>query len=203
MTRPRVLLLDEPLSALDKSLRVDMQVELRRIQRDVAITTVFVTHDQEEALTLSDRVGILRDGQLIQEGTARELYDQPASEFAATFLGDANILTGRLETGGMRINDGSLIRFGSRSAVSNQTKCAVRPEKIVLQRATGEAAHSTHNRLTAQVAHHVFAGVNTTYMLDWCGQRLKVHVQNSGEDLIPVGSQVTLSWSPDSTILVH
>jgi len=203
VTRPRVLLLDEPLSALDKSLRVDMQVELRRIQRDVAITTVFVTHDQEEALTLSDRVGILRDGRLIQEGTARELYDQPASEFAATFLGDANILNGRLETGGMRINDGSLIRFGSRSAVSNQTKCAVRPEKIVLQRATGEAAPSVHNRLTAQVAHHVFAGVNTTYMLDWCGQRLKVHVQNSGEDLIPVGSQVTLSWSPDSTILVH
>lgn len=103
----------------------------------------------------------------------------------------------------MRINDGSLIRFGSRSAVSGQMKCAVRPEKIALQRATGAAAPSAHNRLTAQVAHHVFAGVNTTYMLDWCGQRLKVHVQNSGEDLIPVGSQVTLSWSPDSTILVH
>ena len=103
----------------------------------------------------------------------------------------------------MRVDDGSLIRFGARSAVSNQTKCAIRPEKIVLQRASGEAIPSAYNRLTAQVVHHVFAGVNTTYMLDWCGKRLKVHVQNSGDDLIPVGSQVTLSWSPDSTILVH
>lgn len=197
------MLLDEPLSALDKSLRVDMQVELRRIQRDVAITTVFVTHDQEEALTLSDRVGILRDGRMIQEGKARELYDQPPSEFAANFLGDANILNGRLETGGMRIDDVSLIRFGSRSTASNQTKCAVRPEKIALERAAGGPIPSANNRLTAQVVHHVFAGINTTYMLDWCGQRLKVHVQNSGDDLIPVNSKVTLSWSPDSTILVH
>ena len=93
--KPRVLLLDEPLGALDKALRVDMQIELKRIQREIGITTIFVTHDQEEALTMSDRIGILRDGRLVQEGPPEEIYDSPKSEFAATFLGDANILRGR------------------------------------------------------------------------------------------------------------
>ena len=92
--KPRVLLLDEPLGALDKALRVDMQIELKRIQREIGITTIFVTHDQEEALTMSDRIGILRDGRLVQEGPPEEIYDSPKSEFAATFLGDANILRG-------------------------------------------------------------------------------------------------------------
>ena len=92
VTNPKVLLLDEPLSALDKTLRVDMQIELKRIQREIGITTIFVTHDQEEALTLSDRIGILRDGQIVQAGAPREVYDRPNSAFAANFLGEANWL---------------------------------------------------------------------------------------------------------------
>jgi len=99
VTRPRVLLLDEPLSALDKSLRVEMQVELKRIQRDVAITTLFVTHDQEEALTLSDRVGILNEGRLIQEGPPHEIYERPETAFTARFLGDANLFAGTARAG--------------------------------------------------------------------------------------------------------
>ena len=108
VTKPRVLLLDEPLSALDRRLRQTMQVELRRIQRDSGLTTIFVTHDQEEALTLSDRVAILDRGRIVQEGAPAELYERPATLFAATFLGDANLLSGTVRDGGGRDPAGSV-----------------------------------------------------------------------------------------------
>ena len=100
ITRPRVLLLDEPLGALDKRLRRQMQVELRQIQREVGITTVFVTHDQEEALTLSDRIAILDAGRLIQSGPPQAVYERPKTVFAADFLGDANFFTGTVRGAG-------------------------------------------------------------------------------------------------------
>ena len=124
--KPRVLLLDEPLGALDKALRVDMQIELKRIQREIGITTIFVTHDQEEALTMSDRIGILRDGRLVQEGPPEEIYDSPQSEFAATFLGDANILRGDATDNGIRLPDGTAIAAGSRGAPAPAPKPAAR-----------------------------------------------------------------------------
>src|SRR5207302_8230841 len=93
ITKPSVLLLDEPLSALDRRLRQEMQVELLRIQRESGLTTVFVTHDQEEALTLSDHVAILDRGRIVQEGTPIDIYERPTSRFAAAFLGDANFLS--------------------------------------------------------------------------------------------------------------
>src|SRR5215467_5242561 len=94
--KPAVLLLDEPLGALDKMLREEMQVELRQLQRRLGITAVFVTHDQEEALTLSDRVAVMRDGRLEQVGAPREIYERPASEFVAGFLGASNFFDGRV-----------------------------------------------------------------------------------------------------------
>ncbi len=109
VTRPRVLLLDEPLSALDKALRVDMQIELRRIQREVGITTIFVTHDQEEALTLSDRIGILRAGRLIRQGPPQEVYDAPGDAFTARFLGEANLFDVDVTGAGPRLRDGTAI----------------------------------------------------------------------------------------------
>ena len=97
VTRPKVLLLDEPLGALDRRLRQEMQVELKDIQRETGVTTIFVTHDQEEALTLSDRIAIIDQGRLMQMGEPREIYERPATIFAAQFLGDANIFSGRRE----------------------------------------------------------------------------------------------------------
>lgn len=94
MTNPRVLLLDEPLSALDKALRVDMQIELKRIQREISITTIFVTYDQDEALSLADKIGILKDGQMVQAGPPREVYQRPENAFVAKFLGEANVFDG-------------------------------------------------------------------------------------------------------------
>jgi len=203
VTRPRVLLLDEPLSALDKSLRVDMQVELRRIQKEVGITTLFVTHDQEEAMTLSDRIGILRNGTLLQEGSARDIYDRPRTEFAATFLGDANVFSGEREGGDFRLADGNLLRLPRDHETGTQCKCAVRPEKIAIHRIGDAIPDSACNRLQARVRQQVFAGVNTTYILGWHDQTLKVHVQNRGRDVIPVDSDVLLSWAPEDTVPVY
>lgn len=192
--RPRVLLLDEPLSALDKSLRVEMQVELRRIQREVGITTIFVTHDQEEALTLADRIGILDDGRLVQEGAPHAVYERPASRFAATFLGDANLFEGTPVAGGIRLGDGTVL--AAEDATEGVAAVAVRPEKMTL------GAADQGNAVEATVTQHIFAGTSLTYLLDRGGQPLRVFVQNRGEPVVPVGEAVTVGWSPAHTIPV-
>src|SRR6185312_14276564 len=132
VTRPRVLLLDEPLSALDRRLRQEMQIELRRIQRESGLTTIFVTHDQEEALTLSDKIAILDRGRIVQEGAPAEIYERPRSRFAASFLGDANFLTGTVTATGVSVA-GRLIRTSLPLPPSGSTATlAVRPEKMKL-----------------------------------------------------------------------
>jgi ABC-type Fe3+/spermidine/putrescine transport system ATPase subunit len=198
-----VLLLDEPLSALDKALRVEMQVELRRIQREVGITTIFVTHDQEEALTLSDRIGMLRDGALVQEGPPSEIYERPASVFAARFLGDANIFEGRADGGTVALADGSRIRTCGRPNMATEPAVvAVRPEKMRLQPAAQAVPHGT-NAIAAVVAQQIFAGSSLTYLLDWQGQTIRVFAQNRGEAVMAVGEAVKISWSPEHSILVE
>jgi putative spermidine/putrescine transport system ATP-binding protein/spermidine/putrescine transport system ATP-binding protein len=201
--KPRVLLLDEPLGALDKALRVDMQIELKRIQREIGITTIFVTHDQEEALTMSDRIGILRDGRLVQEGPPEDIYDRPKSEFAATFLGDANILRGEATGNGIRLSDGTSIMAASitKPVAGNTASCAVRPERIriaALPARTGEAGNS----LTGRVSKRIFAGNSSTYFVDRDGQTIKVLVQNAGQEQLGEGQDVVLNWSPESTVLI-
>ena len=201
VTRPQVLLLDEPLSALDKSLRVGMQIELKRIQREVGITTIFVTHDQEEALTMSDRIGILRDGRLEQEGPPDAVYDNPASEFAATFLGDANIFRGTADQGTLRLADGTCLRCRAALVPSGgPAACAVRPERIQLQPAGGTGDAAAVNRLAARITKRIFAGNSLTYLLDWQGETLKVFAQNTGTTLFDEGAEVTLQWAVESTL---
>lgn len=211
VTRPRVLLLDEPLGALDKALRVDMQIELKRIQRQVGITTIFVTHDQEEALTMSDRVGILRDGRLVQEGPPEEIYDNPRSEFAATFLGDANILRGQATEAGLRLADGTVIAGrGGRRSGSGAASCAVRPERIEISAASAPPGlvPSTNqmpsaNTLSGRISKRIFAGNSRIYFVDWDGQSLKVHVHNDGSGTLEEGQDVVLRWSPESTVMIE
>jgi ABC-type Fe3+/spermidine/putrescine transport system ATPase subunit len=197
VTRPRVLLLDEPLSALDKALRVDMRIELRRIQREVGITTIFVTHDQEEVLTMSDRVGILREGKLVQEGAPEAIYDRPAGVFAATFLGEANILRGVGEGGKLRLSDGSVVLVRPDSFIENgPAACAVRPERITIDVAGSEVVGP--NRLKARVTSNIFAGSRIAYLVEWQSQTFKVSAQNTGAPPIEVGTEVVLSWSQQS-----
>ncbi|HEV7253031.1 MAG TPA: ABC transporter ATP-binding protein [Mesorhizobium sp.] len=201
--QPRVLLLDEPLSALDKALRLDMQVELKRIQREIGITTIFVTHDQEEALTLSDRIGILREGRLVEEGRPEEIYGHPRTEFAATFLGDANILRGQAEGNAIRLADGTLIALaGPAEGPGPAAACAVRPERIRLVAATSPAPAGRLNRLAGRVEKRIFSGASRTYFVETVAGSLRALVQSGGEAPFGEGEAVILDWPPESTIAV-
>ncbi|HEU0222751.1 MAG TPA: ABC transporter ATP-binding protein, partial [Paracoccaceae bacterium] len=197
VTAPRVLLLDEPLSALDKALRQEMQVELKRIQREVGITTMFVTHDQEEALTLSDRIGILRDGRLVQEGTPHEIYHAPRSRFAASFLGEANIFEGRPAGQGIVLADGTLLRWEAEAEGASQL--AVRPENVALL-APEAAAPEGWNLLEALPVARIFAGATETWHLSRDGQILKVLLKGAEAPEMPASGPMRLAWPPGRSI---
>jgi ABC-type Fe3+/spermidine/putrescine transport system ATPase subunit len=202
-----VLLLDEPLGALDKHLRQEMQIELRRIQRAVGITTIFVTHDQEEALTLSDRIAIFEAGKIVQEGPPMEVYERPRSKFAAGFLGEANFLTGRVEA----ISDGCAtvaLDVGGQAQCALETAAAgqavtlaLRPEKIgFAPAAAGETPGP--NQVRGRVTDVVFSGNSTTYRVAVGEQTMTLFRQNLTGSAIAPGADVLLSWSGDHLVAV-
>ena len=199
VTQPKVLLLDEPLSALDKALRVDMQIELKRIQREVGITTIFVTHDQEEALTLSDQIGILRDGRLIQSGAPREVYNAPVDVFTAKFLGEANIFGGKVETGGLRLADGSLIAVPG--GAEGTEVIAIRPESIEVSSEPSKSADG--NSVQAILRYKVFAGAIVTCIFEWRGQALKVVGRDQDLNHGVEGQSYWLGWSVEKTLAIR
>ncbi len=200
VNRPRALLLDEPLGALDLKLRQAMQIELKRIQREVGITFVYVTHDQSEALTMSDRLVVMNDGVVEQLGTAREIYEQPASRFVAGFIGTSNILGGRVD----RLVDGSaVLELGNeqRAVVpvletagsQDEVEFTVRPEKIELsvERPNAECA------IRGTVADVAYLGTSTSYTVATdVGSEIVVFRQNavSAESPAELGDNVWLSW---------
>ncbi|MDQ0469858.1 ABC transporter ATP-binding protein [Labrys wisconsinensis] len=206
-TNPRVLLLDEPLGALDKKLREEMQIELKQIQRNVGITTVFVTHDQEEALTLSDRIAIMSEGRVEQIGAPREIYERPKTAFAAGFLGTANFFDGQVAgraDGLTRIPIGGGLAVDTRDAAPPGSKVtlAVRPEKFTLTPGRA-AAQDGLNRLEGTVATEIFAGNSVTYKVEAAARLLTVFVQNRMTEGLGPGSAVTLTWDPAHTIVLE
>ncbi|WP_119459321.1 ABC transporter ATP-binding protein [Rhodospirillaceae bacterium SYSU D60014] len=217
ITRPRVLLLDEPLGALDKRLRQEMQIELKQIQREVGITTVFVTHDQEEALTLSDRIAIFNEGRVVQVGQPNEVYERPATAFAAAFLGDANFFTGRagspngtgsLGAGAPRrvlLADGDAILTTSPLPADGEpVRLAVRPEKFEIYRSgAGPAAGDAMNRLSGRVLQAIYSGSSITYKVDVRGQEVTVFEQNRSAQPFPPGEAVDLVWAPRHSVPVE
>ncbi len=202
VTKPRVLLLDEPLSALDRRLRQDMQVELRRIQRESGLTTIFVTHDQEEALTLSDRVAILDRGRIVQEGAPAAVYERPGTLFAATFLGDANLFRGQVAEGGVATDAGLLRTDDPLPAPGTAVTLAVRPEKIVV--VSGKAGPPpAGNVIRATLRETIYAGAVSTLLLDaGDGVPVKVFNQNREPVALQPGAVVRLAWSPAHTVLL-
>ncbi len=202
VTQPSVLLLDETLSALDRRLRQEMQVELLRIQRESGLTTIFVTHDQEEALTLSDKVAILDRGQIVQMGKPAEVYEQPRTRFAAESLGDSNFLTGTVEGGILTLADGS--RIGAPGLpVCGPATVAIRPEKMTILPA-GQPAPEGQNSLAALITVVLYVGPALTYSLEGTGgMALKVFAQNRDGTLLSVGEEVTLIWSPVHTVVLE
>jgi len=201
---PKALLLDEPLGALDLKLRQAMQVELKRIQREVGITFVYVTHDQGEALTMSDRIAVMNDGLIEHLGTPREIYERPANRFVAGFIGTSNLLTGEVS----RITDGNavivvspdeqvIVPAGERTvASSSQIEITVRPEKISISAGRPDSVGSV---LRGTVTEVVYLGTSTTFTVrTTTGADMLVFQQNSAANISdPVrGDSVWLSWDP-------
>jgi spermidine/putrescine ABC transporter ATP-binding subunit len=210
ITKPRVLLLDEPLGALDKRLRQQMQIELKQIQREVGITTIFVTHDQEEALTLSDRIAIFNEGRVVQVGAPQEVYERPASRFAASFLGDANFFEGRTADGehGQRVlvtAEGHRIRTDDILPPSGTAATiAVRPEKFLLRAraATGGVDPAPDNRVLARVAAMVYSGSSVSYRVSDGQREVIVFQQNRSAVPLTVGTEAVLEWSAANSIVI-
>jgi spermidine/putrescine transport system ATP-binding protein len=212
VTKPRVLLLDEPLSALDRRLRQEMQVELRRIQRDSGLTTIFVTHDQEEALTLSDRVAILDGGRIVEAGEPVLLYERPRTRFAAAFLGDANFFSGRVVAGGVAVGGNVIRTADALPPLGQPATLAVRPEKITLLPDTSllsetapapEHAAGDVNSIDATLRQIVYAGATSTFFLAGPdGAELKVFASNREAPTIALGARVALTWSPAHSVLI-
>jgi spermidine/putrescine transport system ATP-binding protein len=189
---PKVLLLDEPLSALDLKLRKEMQIELKRLQGETGITFIFVTHDQEEALTMSDRVAVMNKGRILQIGSPRQIYNTPANRFVADFIGDTNILTGRAEDGGVRLTSGEMIAAPLDGATGDIT-LAVRPEQVRIC-AAGEAG-----ALSATVTNLVYFGTDThCHLALQGGTRIVARLQSlpTGEVEFRKGEAVGLRFEP-------
>ncbi|MFD9127203.1 ABC transporter ATP-binding protein [Kitasatospora sp. NPDC059571] len=200
---PQVLLLDEPLGALDLKLRRQMQLELKRIQTEVGITFVHVTHDQEEAMTMADTIAVMNAGRIEQLGAPADLYENPATTFVANFLGQSNLIPA--EVTGTSGDDLQLSAGGTRLAVP-KARCAadagkvylgVRPEKITIAHASADAPEG-RNRIDGTVVDSSFIGVSTQYVVrTTTGQDLTVFEQNMERDsrIVP-GAPVMLHWNP-------
>jgi spermidine/putrescine transport system ATP-binding protein len=196
VNRPRVLLLDEPLGALDLKLRKQMQLELKRIQHDVGITFVHVTHDQEEAMTMADAIAVMSGGRIDQLGTPTELYERPQTAFVAGFLGKSNLLEGTVEAGGVRLRDGTHVRVET-SGRSGSVAIGVRPEKVRFGVNGG-------NSLEGTVRETAYIGVASEVVVDTAAGGITVFHQNAeaGTSVPAPGSSVTISWSPEATFVV-
>jgi spermidine/putrescine transport system ATP-binding protein len=211
INHPEVLLLDEPLGALDLKLRRQMQLELKRIQTEVGITFVHVTHDQEEAMTMADTVAVMNAGRVEQLGPPADLYENPQSTFVANFLGTSNLIEAEVDTTAgddvvLRAGGGKLVLPGARCATpvrpGGKVLAGVRPEKVSLTHADDAGAiPEGRNRVTGTIADASFIGVSTQYVIDSAVcPGFAVYVQNVERDgrLVP-GAEVVLHWNPAHT----
>ncbi len=212
VNHPQVLLLDEPLGALDMKLRKQMQLELKRIQQEVGITFIYVTHDQEEAMTMSNRLAVMRLGKIEQLGEPEMVYENPATEFVAGFLGASNMLEGQLGEGSNGMATVSLSAGGSVTLPSSRlpsdaqgtVKVGVRPEKLTISRGDDADVPAGFNRVSGRVTMSTYIGVSHQYKIESVGGTIMTaYVQNLGHEEAPrQGEGVTVSWKPEHTFAV-
>jgi ABC-type Fe3+/spermidine/putrescine transport system ATPase subunit len=190
VTGPRVLLLDEPLSALDLKLRKGLQAELRRLQRELAMTFIFVTHDQEEALAMSDRIAVMNQGRVEQVGAPEDIYERPATRFAAEFVGAGNFFEGRGDGKIFRTKDG--LTFDA--AASGDATIMVRPEKMRIAAGAG---------LPCRVEEVLYQGASRSILLKAGERRLLVEDTNDGASAkVRVGETTAVSWRPEDGLVL-
>ncbi|MER6722617.1 ABC transporter ATP-binding protein [Streptomyces halstedii] len=209
INHPQVLLLDEPLGALDLSLRRRMQLELKRIQTEVGITFVHVTHDQEEAMTMADTVAVMNGGRVEQLGAPADLYENPRTTFVANFLGTSNLIEAEIVSAGTDVvvsaGGGTLRlpagRCPAPTPPGGRLLVGIRPEKISLDPAADADPDDGRNRVTGRITEAGFLGASTQYLVESpAGKALQVYEQNTGHrrSLAP-GSEVVLRWDPAHT----
>jgi spermidine/putrescine transport system ATP-binding protein len=202
--RPTVLLLDEPLGALDRRLRQQMQIELKLLQREVGITFIYVTHDQEEALAMSDRVAVMRDGRIEQVGTASELYERPATAFVAGFIGLQNFLAGQIDRSRRRlVTDDQIVVEAARAAPAltgdQAAVAAVRPEDIELHAAEPAALTNKAKGVVEEVVH--LGDILEFVVLLQSGRELLCRLPRKTARRLSKGQAVWVRWSPEDTAL--
>jgi spermidine/putrescine transport system ATP-binding protein len=203
VNRPEVLLLDEPLGALDLKLRKEMQLELKTLQREVGITFIYVTHDQEEALTMSDRIGVMNKGRLLQLGNSSDIYDNPNCRFVADFIGETNFINGKIKQQAGRVaevavGDDLLLRADCPQTLARGTEVsiAVRPEKMHVK---AEDRSGLENACPGRVSSVVYIGTDTHYGVEITGgQKVRVREQNDmpgSRPVAQVGEEVTVTFA--------
>ncbi len=203
VNRPKVLLLDEPLGALDLKLRKQMQSELKHLQQKLGITFIYVTHDQEEALTMSDRIAVMNDGVIEQIGTPKEVYDTPKTKFVADFIGESNIIEGysqSCEDGLMRIifESGKAVVHDKGIDVDEMLYICIRPENL---RVTRESVKGFSIR--GRIKEHIFTGASTKIIIELLnGQELKA-ARTPDSELFEIGERVNVSWAPERAAVLH
>ncbi|HET9650565.1 MAG TPA: ABC transporter ATP-binding protein, partial [Usitatibacter sp.] len=197
--QPDVLLLDEPFSALDAKLRQQMRSEIRQLQREAGITSVFVTHDQEEAMAIADRIGVMSHGRLEQLGSAEDLYKRPGSRFVAGFIGKCNFIEGRVTAAReFESRDGTRHAFAGEHAVGAAALC-VRPEHLVL----GPLASAGGNRIPVTIRNATYLGPETEYQLVTpAGDNLLVSVASANGAVPREGTPLAVSWRPEDGFVV-
>jgi spermidine/putrescine transport system ATP-binding protein len=205
VNEPEVLLLDEPLGALDLKLRQAMQVELKDLQTRVGITFIYVTHDQEEALTMSDRIGVMNEGRLLQVGRSEEIYEAPTSRFVADFIGEINLLDASIVASD-RARLGSGVEVGVPTAGAqpgSKVTLALRPERLSLFDLEEELP-AGYNRLRVRVTRRMYFGDVYFYDVDaGLGAQIEVKEENRpGVELYDIGDEAYLVWSPEAANLV-
>jgi spermidine/putrescine transport system ATP-binding protein len=212
INKPAVLLLDEPLGALDLKLRKQMQVELKRIQQEVGITFIYVTHDQEEAMTMSDRIAVMNGGRFEQLGDPEQLYERPTTRFVAGFLGVSNLLTGTTDGTAdgyavVKLADDTRVRVPKAFVNgTTQLQVGIRPEKIRLSEP--DKAPAGGNVLRGVIRDASYIGVSTQYIVEASGgARLTVYEQNveraTKAELWAPGEDVILTWAPDHSFVIN
>jgi spermidine/putrescine transport system ATP-binding protein len=203
INQPQVLLLDEPLGALDLKLRRQMQIELKRIQTEVGLTFVHVTHDQEEAMTMADTIAVMNHGRIEQMGSPAELYENPQTTFVANFLGQSNLIPGVVEKADGEVV--TVLAHGQKLSLeakrcrvsSGPVILGVRPEKVQLAAVEADVPAGANRLVGGVVTDASFIGVSTQYLVKLpSGEELAVFEQNTGREIQRPGSQVVVHWDP-------
>ena len=216
INKPEVLLLDEPLAALDRKLRREMQIELQNLQRNVGITFILVTHDQEEALSMSDRVCIMREGAIVQVGSPRELYDNPLNRYIADFVGKSNFFDGVVQESSakklaVRLKDGDQVVYAKNRrpnphSVGEQVIISIRPEQLILSRQADRLPTTNTVVVSAAIRNRIFLGEHTEYLLynDQFGEFLALFPRQNEVDESPfeVNEKIHFSWNQDAALVL-